>query len=319
MFLQDPDSTDCLNSRSRIANSQTISFPVICPKSGVIVLTSRDQNDVPFTAIRNLLQTESFTDQKVAFGPYLNDQGETSVVASFSISPNSAVSWTVTTTDPSVPLRLSIFPKGSCTSISSHNCGTNNYPCYFISSDLGGEYNLVVRDSLFISNPTPTNYNFTVSYILGNNQCRNITNDLDFCKGNLSTSDSYQLSSSEVQTVEQSAIKAWNTLSLSWSVDSCNESLVGFACKSSFQPHLCTSSGTLTKTYYCKQQCIDTLAPKCLSNDAPNFCELAACTTVSNDISACNTNTPPGPAGGERLIVTLFFALLSSYLLRMFN
>jgi hypothetical protein len=277
---------------------------------------SEDQNDVPFTAIRNPLKTDSFTDQKVAVGPYLNDLGETSLVASFSISPNSAVSWTVTTTDPSVPLRLEIFPKDSCKSISSHNC--NNYPCYFVSSDLGGEYNLVVRDSLILSNPTPTNYNFTVSYIYGNNQCRNITNELDFCKGNLSTSDSYQLSTPEVRTAELSAITAWNTLSLSWSVDSCNESLVGFACKSSFQPYLCTSTGTLTKTYYCKQQCIDTLGPKCLSNDAPNFCELASCTTVSNTISACNTKPPDGSGGGG-LIVTLFFALLSTYLLRMFN
>jgi len=316
--LQDTDSVNCLDTGGAVFPTQTLSLRVICPQSGVIVMSG---TNIPFTAIRNPLKTESFSDQKLALGPFSNEQGGTSAVGSFSISPKSAISWTVTTTDPSVRLRLEIYPKGSCQSIYTQTCAVNAYPCYFVNTlELEGDYNLVVRDNQNIPNPTPSNYNFTVSYIYGNNQCRNITNELgDFCRGNLSTSDSYQLTTAQVLTTEQSARFAYYTLALSWSVDDCNASLVEFACKSSFQPYLCTSSGALTTTYYCNQECIDTLKPKCLSSGDPNFCELGACKTVSNSITKCITNPPNDKGDSGRLIVTLLFTLLSSYLLRMFN
>jgi hypothetical protein len=184
-----------------------------------------------------------------------------------------------------------------------------------------GSYYLHIVDSSQ-NTPPAGNYSFNVSYVYGSSECRNITDDLDFCKGYLSTEDTYKIP--DLQTVidtEADALLDYHTLALSWSVTDCNSSLIEYACKSNFQTELCEANGDTTETLLCKEECIDDLSSSCLNADeAANLCEKAACETAANSIGACRSRPPPNsPSGVIGLHLGLIFSVLTIFLLRIFN
>jgi len=234
------------------------------------------------------------------------------------------LTFTVTTTQPAVRLSFSIIKKSDCSSSSSFNCN-NNYPCERVTRDPlpADSYYLRILDTTQ-NIPPAGNYSFNVSYVYGSSTCRNITDDLDFCKDYLSTDETYKIPDLQtVQNNEADALQDYLTLSLSWSVQNCNKSLIEYACKSNFIPEKCQANGdTVTDDQLlCEQECIDTLASACLqSGEAANLCEKSACKTAANSIGACGSRTPPGDDSGViGLQLGFIFSVLSILLLRIFN
>jgi len=247
--------------------------------------------------------------------------GSTSLLGQFTVSTQSVVSFTVTTTEPLVQLYFEIYSTSSCTPAKfTFTCTWAQNPCIAVSPLLdAGSYYFVGRDDIVTGIPAP-NYNFTVIYIEGNSGCRNITNELSTCANYISTSDTYNINFGSVPTYEAQATVAYNTLSASWS-SACNNSTWKYACSSVFQPRLCTSTGALTQTLLCKTDCLNTLQYACLPpNESPNLCESAACTNVANSIGGCNVPPPPrSPSTGGRLALSLSFTIISLYLLSIIN
>jgi hypothetical protein len=292
----------------------------MCPSSGVIVLSSISGGDTNFTAVRNSLPTKAFSNNQLSVGPLSTAVGSTNLVATFTVTTDSVLTFDVTTTQPVVSLSFQIVQKQVCTT-QTLRCNRNGYPCEQITSTLtAGDYYMLIQDT---SNPAPPagNYSFNITYIYGSSACRNITDQLNFCKDHLSTSDKFKLTSQiAVDTVEANAMTDYATLSASWDVTKCNNSLIDFACKSNFQLSKCEDNGQTTTTYLCKEDCLNTLQPACLAtNENPNNCEDAACEAAVRSINQCRNPPPPPGNSGMRLHLGLIFYVLTIFLLGIFN
>jgi hypothetical protein len=321
--IQDDSSTQCTQKTDILTYvTSPLIVPLICPSTGVFVLSSTfflvQGTETNYTAVRNSISTLAFSDQSLNVGPISNVK--TNVLSTFSVDSQSTLTFTVTTTQPAVRLTFDILQKSDCKQMQTFRC--NNYPCERVTPSLpAGSYYLQISDST-ITPPPAGNYSFNVSYVYGSSECRNITDDLNFCLGHLSTQDTYKIpDQASVDNAENNARVDYDILALSWSTAACNDSLVDYACKSNFQGALCEANGDTTKTLLCKEECVDSLSSSCLgSGEAANLCERSACQSAANSINACRIRPPPGaPSGVLGLHLGLSFSVLTIFLLRIFN
>jgi len=215
----------------------------------------------------------------------------------FNTTSDDYLSFTINVTDTSVALQCTLYSKDNSSQIQNFVCYAGSYPCVCTTSESlpSGSYYLFVNDWSdewdLESNSSSASYcNITMSFSYGNVNCMNITSQLDTCAGYLSPDDYYSLQNS-VADYEARAIFVYNTLASLWP-SNCSSSLWTYACKSVFQPRLCDNStgGNLTNTYYCSNDCLETLQSQCLNGSEPNLCQKNTCTTVSNLIYECSAN-----------------------------
>jgi len=276
-------------------------------------------NNINYSAIRNSLSSVSFTDNNTLEQDSISSVPfDTNILASFSVSTSSVLTFTIASTEPLIVLRIRIYPQNSCSTIIDTTCSTNSYPCTFVSPNSldAQDYYLVITDSINFA--TSTTYNITASFVYGNPSCRNITNDLQFCAGHLDPNQKYDIPVANVANpYETDATTAYNTLIGTWDV-ACNMSVKDYACKSVFQPALCTATGDTTTVYLCKNDCVSTLESACTTvAGTANLCETTACASAASLVNQCNRpppTPPPSPGSGGSGSTTLHFMFFLSLL-----
>jgi hypothetical protein len=314
LHRQNSDTTSCLATQN-IGSQSTIIVPLVCPDTGLLVLTAR--REIRYTARRDELQSIGFSNGHLFVSNISTVLYETNVLASFHVSSDNYVSFIISVTDPGMVIKLQIYDSSNCAVKTTITCPrTANYPCYYITTSVyaAADYYLVITDDA-ASTPSSANYNLTIDYVLGNTACRNISNELTNCSRYISSDDDYQITPGNVAGIETSAWANYLILLNGWP-RSCNDSLLSFACQAAFRPHLCTASGTLTTSYLCDTECMDTLNSKCGQG---NPCGSASCLEVSNTFVGCTNRPPPGsgPSGGNgqlafnaSLLQTVFLSLV---------
>jgi len=161
-------------------------------------------------------------------------------------------------------------------------------------------------------------YNLTVSYVLQNTACNNISSYLTTCAPYVDVSQTYDVSN--VANTVANAVANTETFTVPTILTSlqagwgyCNTTILqSYACQAAFQPYMCQSNGQLTTNYLCSTQCDNTLSTKCKQGAAPNICESNACTSASKSINSCNSPPPPPPRpnSGARLSSFVFGSIL---------
>jgi len=304
------DGTSCFGGTSYNVNRpgagrSTVSIPLVCPSSGLVSLTSAD--NVGYTAIRQKASPLAFQNDQLNVTGLPTTVGGTNVMATFSTTSQDYLSFTITSTEPRISLRIQVYTSKSPCAIAYTITTNNNYPYYYVttaSQPTNTDYYVLIKDRTISGGVSSTSYNITISYVTGNTNCRNISGELTDpsvggCSGHLSVSSLYNIPVGNVQYSEASAQTVYDTLIMSWPESTCNSSLRDYACKSVFQPALCNSDGSKTTTFYCQSDCESELKNGCsISNE--NLCQSTSCSIAANTINACKNPPKPPPSPGAQ-------------------
>jgi len=290
-------------------------IPVLCPTpNGVVLVQEFGTTTTQYQMSLVNYQVNNLPQNGLVSQNFSSASGATNFVVQFTVSSNYDYSFVVTM-NQAMTLAFQLWTttsSSSCYRTQTWGC-TGLQTCNQVISLNPGTYTLVVADNNAFT-PSFQNYNVLINITAGNDNCRNISNQLSYCAGQLS--GLYDITAISITNNENTAQNNFNSLVTvyrSGSTTSCNSTILNYVCNSAFQKSLCSANGQTGQTTYCGSQCVSTLNAACGDN---TLCAQPVC----NQISPLSCNTPNGPTpvkgSGSIPMLSVGFLFLLGIVLR---